>query len=196
MSKRCRLYWLGASALAGVLIWSLVPREPAYQGKSLTHWLNKLNRAGSLENTESVEAIRAMGARSLPYLLGYLQKDDPWFKKKFRELIQKQRWVRWQKTDRNTFSTASTFAFQQLGPVASPALPDLIRRLSSQDAVEATGVELALFCIGPTAIPTLEAACESTERLVRVRAVRILVKLIKDDPDARMGTVTSLQQEP
>src|SRR5438046_569426 len=65
-------------AAIGVLMWRVSSaREPSYQGKSLTEWLEEYNRAAAFDKTgPASEAIRAMGANTLPYLLAHLRRKD------------------------------------------------------------------------------------------------------------------------
>src|SRR5688572_11010517 len=61
-----------AAALAAFLLgtlWFVTNREPRHQGRSLSSWLEEINRANSVSNAvPALLAIRAMGTNALPFL--------------------------------------------------------------------------------------------------------------------------------
>ena len=79
-------------AIVGVLVWLVrFPREhePVYQGRTLTQWLDKYNRAGAMAKTEPVsQAIRAMGTNSLPFLLAHIKHTEFPLKQKLIAILQ------------------------------------------------------------------------------------------------------------
>src|SRR5262245_52337592 len=71
--KRWRVLYLtaGAVLLTGAfLAWLGGPKEPVYQGKTLTQWINGANDVGIFEQTEEMNAaMRAFGTNAVPFLL-------------------------------------------------------------------------------------------------------------------------------
>ena len=68
--------------LALIVWWFLIPREPAYQGKSLSTWLRDFDFR-SQQGAAARAAVRAIGTNSLPTLIGYLTHRDKPFKLRF-----------------------------------------------------------------------------------------------------------------
>lgn len=64
--------------LIGAITWHVLqPREPSYQRRRLTEWLNDYNGAGSMTRIEPTDqAIRAMGTNHLPYLLAHIEHTE------------------------------------------------------------------------------------------------------------------------
>lgn len=112
-----RLYWTteghGVSCL-----FNLGPKEPKYQGRTLSRWINIWYRGYSGETFATQEeqrdaetAIRAMGTNCIPPLLALLSDPDPGL---------------------NQRSSVLT-TFQILGPLARPAAPALLKLTMSRD---------------------------------------------------------------
>ena len=78
-------------ALIGMLVWrGFSVREPSYQGRSMSVWLEDYNRAGAVDKTGPVdEAIRAMGTNTLPHLLAHLKRKDSPLKRRLFLLAEK-----------------------------------------------------------------------------------------------------------
>jgi hypothetical protein len=112
-----RLYWTteehGVSCL-----FSLGPKEPKYQGRTLSRWTSIWYRgysgetfATEKEQRDAETAIRAMGTNCIPPLLALLSDPDP---------------------DLNQRSSVMT-TFRILGPLAKPAAPALLKLTTSKD---------------------------------------------------------------
>src|SRR6266700_7337487 len=62
-------------AVGGVIAWQVLRlREPVYQGKRLSFWLQRYSPDG--DSPEVDEAMRIMGTKAIPTLLGNLQARD------------------------------------------------------------------------------------------------------------------------
>jgi len=62
-------------AIAGVIAWQVLHlREPAYQGKRLSVWLQNYSPDG--DSPEVDDAVRTMGTNVIPTLLGMLRAED------------------------------------------------------------------------------------------------------------------------
>ncbi|HWI55903.1 MAG TPA: hypothetical protein VNZ22_01660, partial [Bacillota bacterium] len=142
-------------------------REPVYENRELSAWLQQLvdlgeegpsgeaeqvrRRAWEIPHEKAVGAVRSIGAEALPYLLRWLRsapKPSPWCEK-LQDLLDKQsvvniklRWGR-DRTDE------AIRGFRALGAAAAPALPEL-RRLLQRPATCYHAV-LVLDAIGPCA---------------------------------------------
>ena len=176
---------LALAFLAIVLItgaaWLLVlsPREPSYQGKNLTQWLDEYNRAGSMDKTEPVsDAIRAMGTNSLPFLLANINHTDSPLKLKLQTLLRKQHVIK-PSILGSDYKSVSILALSALGTNAEPLFPDLLK-LADDPQNHWWGV-MSLLAIGPSSIPTLEKVCENTNANVRTDAV-LMIAFLKTMP--------------
>jgi HEAT repeat protein len=125
-----------ALALGGVILLSF-PREPHYQGRTLTSWLQQCNDTPLDETqrlSEAQTAVRAMPVKQvLPELLKLVKaKDDPislWMidrSDKFR--IQ---FLKWRSAE--DFQQLGIAGFEVLGTNAAPAAEDLGKLLNEKD---------------------------------------------------------------
>ena len=107
---------------------NLFPSEPSYQGKRLSEWLVDIDWGQPQDKRNKAgDAVRHMGVKTLPFLLADIagHGDKP--------------------------SSEATWAFDALGPIAKPAIPQLTRLLEQNPGY----VPLALAGIGPDAMPEL-----------------------------------------
>src|SRR5205809_3072192 len=96
MRKR-RLYVLliAALALIGVLFAVLSgPREPEYQGRKLSEWVERYTNGGwrlvsadVFEEEEPNNAIRHLGTNTIPHLLKWVGYEMPPWKRKFYRAV-------------------------------------------------------------------------------------------------------------
>jgi hypothetical protein len=87
-------------AIIGIVAWkALRPREPIYEGKPLSFWLQQqhdgkygiLSEEKEKSREEAEAAIRQIGTNALPQLMRLLRARDPWITRKVDELIWRQR---------------------------------------------------------------------------------------------------------
>src|SRR5437667_8327147 len=92
MNKRFRIgvfLVLVGSIISALYI--LPPREPVYDGKRLSDWLEDLaQRTRPIKRNRAKDAVSRMGTNALPALLEMLRSSDPFLKRLFVELIEKQ----------------------------------------------------------------------------------------------------------
>lgn len=139
------------------------PREPEYQGRTLTAWLDEYNRAGSWDKTETASAaIRAIGTNCLPFLLARIKHNPSEWVAKLVQVANKQPLLKLPFYGVNRYRSASIFALHALGPEAAPLCPDLLALTKSSR----TGwwANMSLLAIGTNSIPFLEIACENTNQ--------------------------------
>ncbi len=216
MGKRGR-FIVGALvvALLAVLAWTLLRApapapEPVYNGKPLSYWLQGFgpypNTTRPTE-TEALVAIQQIGTNAIPTLLQMLRAHDSPLKYKLRiwairrgliRIIYKIPW------DYNNslpfaFNFRAMRGFQQLGPLATNAVPDLIRVLDHPVSPESESLTAgALGAIGPgakAAVPALLRAAASTDLSVRNAALLALGQ-IHADPDAVVPVLIKGLQNP
>jgi HEAT repeat protein len=159
--------------LCGVIAWEVWHlREPVYQGKRLSIWLQSYTPAGNSPETD--EALQTIGTNAIPILLDNLRANDSALKLKLAALglpytLAETRHLRAEK------------GFTALGDAASNAAPDLCKIY--EQSVSASGRRAAgnsLVEIGPaarTAIPALIRSAASTNSDVRAFALYTLGRM-------------------
>jgi HEAT repeat protein len=125
--------------------------EPVYKGKSLSQWAiltqwQGLDRQPSAEAREAMDAVRAIGAEGVPYLVKFIQ--PPW--------------------SSSLLPGGAVESLKALGPVAKSAIPDLGRIVNQQpqtmnDESARTEAAIALSYLGPEAVPVLLTAATNAQ---------------------------------
>src|SRR6266404_522741 len=81
-------------AIASLVMWQVFHnREPAYQGKRLTVWIDEFAKSWLFPDArgEAQAAIREIGTNALPLLLQWTAAQDSVLKKKVMVLVARQR---------------------------------------------------------------------------------------------------------
>jgi tetratricopeptide (TPR) repeat protein len=123
-----------ALAVGGVMWLALPPREPSYQGKTLSEWLSPyivIDYAPGEEPTKAQEdqcrdAIRHMGTNAIPLLLRMLKAKDSPAKIKIAELLDRQDFIRIPFSSADYQNRKAEIGFNLLGDIATNAAPALI----------------------------------------------------------------------
>jgi hypothetical protein len=186
--------------LAGVTAWlGLREREPVYQGRSLSKWLEDytplpgifglgderiiLIRAGgevqSYDNdfTKVDAAVRQIGANALPTLFRMLRAKDSALRLKLVRFAQKHPFIKMKYTTAETLNFRAVAGFRALGGEAKNAVPELIEMYKHSPGSGRWGPGAALGEIGPAAgeaIPSLLLNVGNTNAGAREIAVRAL----------------------
>ena len=134
-------------ALAGLITWQgLRLREPVYEGKRLSSWLNTYRLSGlagvetwqvRTEQQKADEAVRKAGTNALPTLLRMLRAKDSALKVKLVALAQKQHFIRINYTPAQERNYQASCAFGVLRAKAQsvvPALKEIADQNISQDS--------------------------------------------------------------
>jgi hypothetical protein len=69
--------------VAGLVLWSIEPKEPDYHGRSLSFWLNEWSQSYYDRTNAACVAIRAIGSNGVPILLARLSKEQSSKERKF-----------------------------------------------------------------------------------------------------------------
>lgn len=140
------------------------PGEPSYQGKRLSEWLVDVDYGQpDFKRTKAANAIRKMGAKTIPFLLADLGDD------RFKNYVTKQN----KGTDDRRNSQA-TWGFDALGSTGKPAIPELEKIMAQNPGY----VLSALGGIGRDALPELLAALTNESFWVRDNAAAALANAI------------------
>jgi HEAT repeat protein len=178
MKKRwCIALSVAAAALVIAFVAGLVSgtREPEYEGRKLTQWLEELRHPSSpspLARTNAMIAIRQMGTNAVPYLVTMLHAKDSRLKTKCMDLLSRLRWVNIQFRDDYLRRDDALMGLGVLGPDARAAIPDVAKLLD--DRRHAQMAAYTLHQIGAEAVPVLNLALKSTNTWTRSQAAGFL----------------------
>jgi HEAT repeat protein len=178
--RRLILGILGLGILAALIVAFTRPREPYYQGRSLTDWVLVL-QSDPPEYTMATNAIRSIGTNAIPFFLEWIHYTPPPPKRQSLAALNRfLQWLQarlgaqgeWELKDRQLVrAAAATFAFAPLGSQARTAVPELVRLLNQPEpGFAADRGARCLASLGELAIPPFMAALTSTNSEVRRRA--------------------------
>ena len=180
----------------GLVAWPILrEREPSYQGKPLSSWLE--NDDGSLEAEQNAQrAVEKAGTNSIPTLLTMLRQSDSPLKRRVMDLSQRQRFIKVHAEMRNS---GAWVGFSTLGSNAAGATPSLME-IYGLEACEASQryVVRSLAAIGPAAnaaIPVLLRATTNSDFIVRAESLYALVRLHTED-DVAVPALTKALHDP
>lgn len=177
--RRILLAVAATIVIAGVCVCALRPREPVYQGKRLSGWLNEMEELQSFPSIgraqrwgRAEEAVRQMGTNAMPQLLQMLRVKDSWLKRQVMKLWSNQSIVPMPFKTATVRKRQAVLGISALGPAAKPYLPQMVELLSDRETASyAVG---AMAGIGPDALAPLTAALESPHLEVRLHAALAL----------------------
>jgi HEAT repeat protein len=158
MAKRRLILGIFTIGLLAALSMVLTrPREPSYQGRSLSEWVRRFHWSSNEDRKEAGEAIRQIGTNALPYLLEAIQCEVPHWKQTVRMAIERIPWRLqprglWLSQPDDTASAAAN-AFIPLGAEAQCAIPELIGILN--DPKHFHTAPRAAFALGAIGKPAL-----------------------------------------
>jgi hypothetical protein len=150
-------------------------REPSYQGKSLTRWVNEFD-----DSPEAQGALVHMGTNALPHLASQLAKQDSALKIAVLSWLSKQRWWKFRNelaTERQGKLLIALRAIEPdrlPGEVLRPAIAKLASRFD--ETTHNYAIANALLLLGTNSTPALSQAIESTNRWTRIYAAVVLAK--------------------
>lgn len=206
MKKRIFIGLLVAvvAVLAGEVVNALLPREPVYEGRPLSAWLEDLDSDKPREiRAHARKAIGQIGTNAIPLLMDWFRARDSRLKTRLMELADKQRLIKIHFTPAQDRCRRAYRACRILGPVAKPAIPELIELLRDTRTTPTAGNVLVLF--GADAIGPLTGALTNQNINIRysaacvlglfrggaAAAVPALIQSLKDE-DYRMRLVAAL----
>ena len=186
-----RLTWrfglglLVAVATAGAVFLSLHPREPFYQGRRLSTWIEKL--AAEQDEGESLSdvwrrqemltnIVLTIGPEAVPSAVRWIrERPRPSWYDVFQFRVESASRARVRLPERKDRSWESLRIFQILGPAAKQAIPDLARLVNYEylcrDAAR------CLATIGPDSVPALSNVLATGTNQVRREAAEALAEL-------------------
>jgi len=180
-----------AVVVVAAVVW-LWPREkdPEYQGKKLSEWIDGYQPFSPEDLSLGYEqptavAIRAIGTNGLPFLIKCIKIENLPAQTKIDTAVMKivsvNAWafdayhqLRWGKTFRGP---KAIWAFEVLGPQASPAIPELAKIAAGNNEGIGWQATQALRVIGKDAVPVLLRLTADAKASVRSSATDGLLDL-------------------
>jgi hypothetical protein len=188
--------------LAGVSAWlGLREREPVYQEKRLSFWLENLHRErmARRQDERDVEAIRQIGTNALPVLIKRLHAQDTRLKQLIMTWAKKQRLVHFHFKSADERRYEAVCGYEALGPLAVVQVQSLSDTLTSTPSPGVRqAAAWALGYIGPEATrsaPALFRATKDTNDFVRGLAFEALGR-VRPDPHATIPVLVAGLADP
>jgi hypothetical protein len=160
---------------AGVIAFFVLPREPRYEGRSLSAWLAELDLESTHSQSKPVEAVRAIGTNAFPWLRRMLRSQGTIWERALVAFDAGQSLVQLSITPDNVVRNRAVRGYHILGAAAQDDVPQLIQLLQTESSPQVrSSVALALGNIGSAAkaaLPALERATTDGNSDVRRNAV-------------------------
>ena len=133
---------VGMACLILGVIYLASPREPAYQGKTLSEWIvpfcrqtaKGLDAPGGPQHFEELQpsrrAVKEIGTNAIPFLNARLNHRESGFHREVRKLLEQQPYAAFRLTDPYVSKIRAIRALAILGPDAQPAIPILTAQLA------------------------------------------------------------------
>lgn len=209
MRARRLLIVLAIFATLAIILFALIPREPKYQGRTLSEWIKDSapRRSPDPEQTRAVEAVRHIGTNGLPWLIKWISAREPrdWQINLTSAGAPLPRWVRL-KLLPSLFGINSYYAHRRvaldgfliLGPQAAPAVPDLFRIMTASTK-PLSAVPGALDSIGTAGVPAALNIVTNSANSFRLRFAAeywiIHIDPKVDEPDAAPLMIQCLREK-
>src|SRR3989442_3158796 len=191
MNKRLRIViGLLLASVFGLLVrQALGPREPVFEGRTLTSWLErhvpdyKVRPAQTLPGWKKAdEALRSIGTNAFPTLLNMIRATDPPpVVLKLLQAAGRYRWTRINYRYAQSRNEEAEYAFLVLRTNAASAVPELIKIYEENISPSSQRcAALALGHIGPAAeaaLPSLIRHFTHTNGDVRYYAVSAMLSI-------------------
>jgi HEAT repeat protein len=151
------LLLVGLLAAFGVWMFFLRNKEPSYQGRALSQWIEEAE-----EDDQVPEAIRQIGSKAIPYAQAWMSYAGP-------ELSSEREEHR---------ADLAMLVFKHLGVQGKQAIPTLTAWLDDGKSRTRTArAAQALAYIGPNGLPPLMACLASKERDVQTSCINAIATM-------------------
>ncbi len=182
-------------AAAGLLIGlAHRTREPVYQGKTVSQWLEPASGPGLQGAPPAIQvgprgappAIQVMGSNAVPGLISMLRCKDSTLRTKFSGWVSKHAWLKSKiklRPPAVEMQRRGLSGVAALGPVAKAAIPDVVNLLTNQSSPlrwEALSALERIDWEPKTAVPALLEALKIPGPGLRFEAVEALNRLTGD----------------
>lgn len=190
---------LAAAAAGLVLFWPRGPKEPVYQGKRLSRWIEEtrsenglyLPQASQRKREIARESIRTIGTNALPYLLSELTGPISQWRVSFNNWAEGKAVVPFRFPDEESRLWKAAAGLKILGPDSAAALPVLAGCLA--DPQRGFAAAHAMSGAGALAVPYLLPAIAGTNLLTTQKALDCLAVVARENESAVPLVVQLLQ---
>lgn len=157
-------------------------QEPSYKGRLLSQWLGDMNLTSYSAGPVPHEgAILAMGTNAIPTLLKWIAYERAPSQQSNQTEETVPDWRPHYPLSAEARAERSEYAFEFLGTVARPAIPELTRLArTSSGRWRAERCAAALAFIGPEAIPSLLSLATNAPPWARYWALSVLQRFTSD----------------
>jgi hypothetical protein len=199
MTKK-RKSWIASFGAVVVALLALAfwpgEKEPEYQGKKLSKWLEIGTRprrtvaeqkAGELDINQAKEAVRQIGTNGLPYLTHAILSEPPrWLERMinsdFRIIASMGRYLNNRRDDR---ASTAEWGFEVLGPEAKNAAPTLAPFLLATSRIRVGRVAQALTAMGEDGTVELLTAIADRTGPRDIFVVAITIAALSSNPPSQ-----------
>lgn len=197
MAKRRKIVVGIAGACVGAIVVSvLLTREPLYDGKPMTVWLEDLSHNDSKVRKKAQGVLVKAGPEIVPHLVSALKRKNSDFSRVYMSLREQMPMFIMERMpypmDKAIYRYNAANILSEFGPVAKSAVPQLQKLLTDEDESVRFAVAAALGSIGPDAreaIPGLLVLTRSSNAYCRVNAGWALWSI---DPTGHTATATRI----
>ena len=186
-----------------------LPREPSYEGKRLSDWLQdlatlrdqRLQKSNTHANMEAraTAAVRAIGTNAVPYLVRDFRYSPSGLELALfgagDYVLHKKLWLIHHPINSPAYlrHRRALEGFEALGPTASNALPQLCEWLKDKEHLTGYEAALAIRCIGLSALPKLIDCLSNDPPIARYHALVALGSFHTNAGPAVPAVVNCLQ---
>ena len=213
MSRKKLLIIAGSVCFVLAVILSLSSREPTYQGRRVSLWLEDYSQhwVGSKRGEPAKVALQHLGTNAIPVMLRWIQYEPPRYwrdnTKVWVRALKKLPFLSRSIERKQLRAAGALYAFQDMGPRADCAVPELNRIVLNLKSNQVQRPLVALTYLGTNAIPAMIAALTNnnlnnrsvvTEAFFGLGpaaypALPVLLECMNDsDPAVRMGCCNAL----
>ena len=178
MPKRRLILGILALGLVAALVLAFTrPREPSYQDRSLSSWLEDIDSSWAEPREKAVEAVTHIGTNELQYLIESIRYEPPPWREQVIDLkFRRSRLLSGLiPADWREFQAIRAMkTLQFLGPKAKKAIPELDHlMIDPRRESSATRAALVLPFLGVDAIPPLKLSLTNQNARPSVRAAAV-----------------------
>jgi hypothetical protein len=191
---------LAIGALVCTVVYLASPREPSYEGKTLSEWIapfcrqtaTGLDEPAGPQHFQELEpvrnAVRQIGTNAVPFLIGQLNHRESALHREVRQVLEKQSYFALRLTDPNVSKIRAIRALAILRTDARPAMQSLTAQLTN--AAVSLHAVYALSGIGAEGMQVLVGQYTNVPRPVRIQ---IAVSIVSPESIYRGENATNQQ---
>jgi HEAT repeat protein len=208
LSSHVRIRKLAISVLACLLISGVgiaffgQQREPSFKGRKLSQWVTDYGKGqfDKLRDWEAEEAIQHIGVAAIPFLMHWMENEEPSIFARGVSAIGKQFSddPDWDLAYLNQHRAESAvMAFSALGSEARAVIPGMTQRMvTSNDEYRGSQAAKVLANIGVAALPELLGSLTNENHAIRKRAAFALFCMADTNSLSATGALIQAIDDP